>query len=45
MLINLSMKDGKPVKVTELNTPKGRRLEDFDLLEEQLFPLEVQILE
>ena len=35
MLVNLSMKDGKPVKITELDSPKGRKLEDFEPLDEQ----------
>ena len=35
MLLNLSMKDGKPVKVTELESPKGKRLEDFDPVDEK----------
>ena len=30
MLVNLSMKDGKPLKVTELENPRGKRIEDLD---------------
>ena len=35
--MNLSMKDGKPSKVTELANPKSLRLEDLDQLGKGIF--------
>lgn len=37
LLMNLSLKDGKPVKITELEPPKARRLRDMEPLDDEYF--------
>ena len=37
LLMSLSLKDGKPIKITELEPPKGRRLKDMEPLDDEYY--------
>jgi len=37
LLMSLSLKDGKPIKITDLEPPKGRRLKDMEPLDDEYY--------